>query len=462
MELSPKPMPLSEIELLQQLENVHTEYRKEDLKRRLETKGDKRKVKKRKLDESAETFWKKRSILFDLPYWSGNLVRHNLDVMHIEKNVCENVLFTLLGVKGKTKDNINARKDLQVMNIRSSLHPIPRPSGEEALLAGPVQFRWMYPIERYLSTLKRYVRNRAHPEGSIARGYLMEECMNFCSRYLNDVETKENRPPRNNDGDNNVVGGYMEEQGVSLIKIHCFKIHRYVLSNIDLVAPYREIHYATIKREKPRATPREIQHIHSQTFNVWFKSYLMAPFNMQRHACIVGGCRYRVKSKDIDKKTQCSGVVVNADTLSFASAKDLNPRCGTVSYYGVLKDILEIQYTKDTQFLMFECDWVDNEKGLKQDEFKFTLVNFNHLMYNKNLPTDEPFVLASQVQQVWYIPDPSEVDWNVVVTMTRRDNYDVYSTIEAEPHSRVQLDDNIPIRNEDVCLGEGRGRRNIC
>ncbi|KAL0294732.1 UNVERIFIED_CONTAM: hypothetical protein Sradi_6871300 [Sesamum radiatum] len=60
---------------------------------------------------------------------SGNLVRHNLDVMHIEKNVCENVLFTLLDVKGKTKDNINARKDLQVMNIRSSLHPIPRPSG---------------------------------------------------------------------------------------------------------------------------------------------------------------------------------------------------------------------------------------------------------------------------------------------------------------------------------------------
>ncbi|KAL0420683.1 UNVERIFIED_CONTAM: hypothetical protein Slati_3091200 [Sesamum latifolium] len=72
-------------------------------------------------------------------------------------------------------------------------------------------------------------------------------------------------------------------------------------------------------------------------------------------------------------------------------------------------------------------------------------------MYNKNLPTDEPFVLASQAQQVWYIPDPSEVDWNVVVTMTRRDNYDVYSTIEVEPHSRVQLDDNIPIRNEDVC-----------
>ena len=45
---------------------------------------------------------------------------------------------------------------------------------EEALIAGPVQFRWMYPIERFLLTLKQYVRNRAHPEGSIAKGYLMK------------------------------------------------------------------------------------------------------------------------------------------------------------------------------------------------------------------------------------------------------------------------------------------------
>ncbi|GAA0160131.1 hypothetical protein LIER_38981 [Lithospermum erythrorhizon] len=49
----------------------------------------------------------------------------------------------------------------------------------EALMARPVQFRWMYSIERYLSTLKKYVCNRAHPEGSIENGYLMEECMNF-------------------------------------------------------------------------------------------------------------------------------------------------------------------------------------------------------------------------------------------------------------------------------------------
>ncbi|KAG9135334.1 hypothetical protein Leryth_015223 [Lithospermum erythrorhizon] len=72
----------------------------------------------------------------------------------------------------------------------------------EALMVRPAQFRWIYPIERYLSTLKKYVRNRAHPEGSIEKGYLMEECMNFCSRYMTDVEIKENRQPRNDEGDN--------------------------------------------------------------------------------------------------------------------------------------------------------------------------------------------------------------------------------------------------------------------
>lgn len=56
-----------------------------------------------------QQLWKKRSIFFDLPYWESNLLRHNLDVMHIEKNICDNLLGTLLNLDGKTKDNENAR-----------------------------------------------------------------------------------------------------------------------------------------------------------------------------------------------------------------------------------------------------------------------------------------------------------------------------------------------------------------
>ena len=68
--------------------------------------------------------WKKKSIFFELPYWKHNLLRHNLDVMHIEKNVCDSVLGTLINLDGKTKDHIKARLDLQEMGIRPELHPI--------------------------------------------------------------------------------------------------------------------------------------------------------------------------------------------------------------------------------------------------------------------------------------------------------------------------------------------------
>jgi len=61
------------------------------------------------------------------------LLRHNLDVMHIEKNVCDNVLGTLLNLDRKTKDNEKARRDLMEMGIRHDLHPIERPNREASL-----------------------------------------------------------------------------------------------------------------------------------------------------------------------------------------------------------------------------------------------------------------------------------------------------------------------------------------
>ncbi|XP_021626203.2 uncharacterized protein LOC110625022 [Manihot esculenta] len=45
----------------------------------------------------------------------------------------------------------------------------------EALIAGPVQYRWMYPFERYLRKLKTNVKNKARVKGSICNAYLVEE-----------------------------------------------------------------------------------------------------------------------------------------------------------------------------------------------------------------------------------------------------------------------------------------------
>jgi hypothetical protein len=51
-------------------------------------------------------------------------VRHNLDVMHIEKNICESILGTLLGINDKTKDSEKARLDMQHLGIKKDQHPV--------------------------------------------------------------------------------------------------------------------------------------------------------------------------------------------------------------------------------------------------------------------------------------------------------------------------------------------------
>jgi hypothetical protein len=43
--------------------------------------------------------------------------------MHIIKNICESLVGTLLNIQGKTKDEVNARKNMVAMGIWSKLVP---------------------------------------------------------------------------------------------------------------------------------------------------------------------------------------------------------------------------------------------------------------------------------------------------------------------------------------------------
>ena len=59
---------------------------------------------------------------------------------------------------------------------------------EQLFTCGPVHCRWMYPIERYMKTLKDYVRTFAHPEGSIAEGYQMDDMLGFARSTCISIE----------------------------------------------------------------------------------------------------------------------------------------------------------------------------------------------------------------------------------------------------------------------------------
>nr|AAR89888.1 putative transposase [Oryza sativa Japonica Group]ABF97555.1 transposon protein, putative, CACTA, En/Spm sub-class [Oryza sativa Japonica Group] len=57
---------------------------------------------------------------------------------------------------------------------------------KEIGILGPVYLHNMFPFERYMGVLKKYVRNRARPEASIAKGYGTEEVIEFCVEFIED------------------------------------------------------------------------------------------------------------------------------------------------------------------------------------------------------------------------------------------------------------------------------------
>jgi hypothetical protein len=64
---------------------------------------------------------KKQSIFWELTYWKDLDVNYSIDVMHVEKNVYESLLRTLLNTDGKTRDHGHVRANLKKMEISQEL-----------------------------------------------------------------------------------------------------------------------------------------------------------------------------------------------------------------------------------------------------------------------------------------------------------------------------------------------------
>lgn len=121
------------------------------------------------------------------------------------------------------------------------------------------------------------------------------------------------------------------------------------------------------------------------------------------------------KKRDDRCTTQNSGVFVSAMTTSFASTKDKNPITGDVNYYGTIQEIIEFDYWGSFSAVLFRCSWYQEEK----DNYGLTIVNFNKLCQKS-----DPYVMASQVHQVFYIKDPIDQRLHYVIKNLPKELYD--------------------------------------
>jgi hypothetical protein len=109
---------------------------------------------------------------------------------------------------------------------------------EELFLCGPVHCHWMYSMERYMKTLKDYVRMKARPEGSMVEGYAMDDTLGFCTEYMTRF-TSTTRRAWDSREDQSIYDEIMEGSWQTRSMLVQFRqwAHDFVLKNLGHLAP---------------------------------------------------------------------------------------------------------------------------------------------------------------------------------------------------------------------------------
>ncbi|XP_025616664.1 uncharacterized protein [Arachis hypogaea] len=438
-----------------------------------------------------ESPWKKRSVFFDLPYWENNELRHNLDVMHIEKNVCDNIVFTMLNESGKSKDHLKAGKDLQLMGIRHDMWPV---EGGKY----PVTVFAMQNPEK--NVFLRTIKNVVFPDGyssNISRcvdlkqrklfglkshdcHILMEHLLPIASKHVlptpvsailaelsaffRIICSKSIDPQQLPLLQDRVVHTLCHMEMIFPPSFFTVMVHLtvHLVEEVRLGGPVHYREYRAITKRKLRSrtrSPSQIDSVVHREFANWFRHKV--PFGSTNHsnelqwlACgplaqakrypayNVNGFKFRTMSREEGMKTQNSGVYVTSDTRSYASKRDANVAVGGVSYYGKLVDIIELNYSGQFNVVLFKCIWADttSSRGIRQDVLGHTCVNFATPIYTDDREDDEPYILASEARLVFYVEDEVESEWSVVVHVKPRDLFDMdedyeYCEVDLNPQA---------------------------
>lgn len=161
----------------------------------------------------------------------------------------------------------------------------------------------------------------------------------------------------------------------------------------------------------------------------------------------INGYCFHTRTRDSKSVQQNSGVMVVASSLEYSSARDTNPVDATQMYYGVIEEIWELDYVS-FKVPVFRCKWVENRRGQKISEDGMTLVDSGRFRDGV-----EPFILASQAKQVFYVVDNIDPQWHVVV-QGKRSIVGVEDVVDEEEYDEFDATPPLSIGVQPLQEGE--------
>ncbi|KAJ0920707.1 putative Transposase-associated domain-containing protein [Helianthus annuus] len=234
----------------------------------------------------------------------------------------------------------------------------------------------------------------------------MSSALSFCSMYLRDVQTKFNRPDRNED----VV---VEKRKMWVFESKCRPASA---TKIKFLSPIEKLNlewFVLDNCQEVREYVNEFKSKHpledvKTKFHKWFleKVYSMkiqnsSEFHSELYAlsmgadveaatytaCIVNGVRFMVLLRDKRRTTQNSGVSTQGEHGE--------------KYYGLVEEIIELFYANGYSTVLFRCKWFDTRMGVTYDN-NITSINTEHEWCK-----EDQLIFASQAKQVFYVREPS-------------------------------------------------------
>jgi hypothetical protein len=117
----------------------------------------------------------------------------------------------------------------------------------------------MFPFKRFMEILKKYVHNHAQPEESIAKGYGIEEVIEFRVDFISDINPI-GVPKSRHEGRLSGKGTLGKKTYIGKGDDYFNKAHYIVLQNSSLVDPYIETHKNLLQSEFPGKSKAWIAH----------------------------------------------------------------------------------------------------------------------------------------------------------------------------------------------------------